>query len=234
MKDDSYYYGELAEQVLSSSTIKLLLESPKKWKYVKGGGDSPELRVGKLFHTFILEPEKIGDFHFCSAKTAASKEYKDALLEHEEVFTGDDLDKANRLVDAFHRNEQAKRMVLNAEYEVPAIGEIHGIPFRAKADVLRSDGIVDLKTTSGGVRNFKYSADKYGYDVQVYIYCQLFNISYDQFKFLVIDKGTLDLAIFDVSEEFYLNGEAKTHLGIETYLEWKDRDVDEYILTGTL
>ena len=234
MTDDNFYYGQLANQVLSSSTIKLLLESPKKWKYVQGGGDSPELRMGKLFHTYILEPEKLGEFHFCSAKTANSKEYKDALLEHDNVFTADDLDKTQRLVDAFHRNEQAKQLVSRGQYEVPAIGELYGLPFRAKADVLRDGEIIDLKTTSGGIRNFQYSADKYGYDVQVYIYCHLFNVPYDGFKFLVIDKGSLDIGIFDVSAEFYERGQDKVEQAIEIYNEWKDRDVDEYVLRGTL
>jgi hypothetical protein len=207
---------------------------------------STELRLGKLFHTYILEPHKVDRFHFCSAKTAASKEYKDAIEMHgiDNVYTGDDQDKVNRLVDAFHRNEQAKGLVSGGEYEVPAIGEVFGLPFRAKADVLKYSDmfpdsiypelVVDLKTTSGGVKNFKHSAYKYGYDVQVYIYCELFKVTYDKFRFLVIDKGTLDLAIFDVSEEFYLSGKERTYQGVETYLEWRDRDVNDYILNGTL
>ena len=34
MKDDEFYYGYLGKAALSSSSIKLLLDSPKKYKYV--------------------------------------------------------------------------------------------------------------------------------------------------------------------------------------------------------
>ena len=34
MKEDSFYYGYLGKTALSSSSIKLLLDSPKKYKYV--------------------------------------------------------------------------------------------------------------------------------------------------------------------------------------------------------
>ena len=34
MKDDKFYYDYLGKAALSSSSIKLLLDSPKKYKYV--------------------------------------------------------------------------------------------------------------------------------------------------------------------------------------------------------
>ena len=55
---------------------------------------------------------------------------------------------AERLADAFLRNEHALKLITNCEFEVPAIKMIHGYAFRGKADVLDSYRIVDLKTTS--------------------------------------------------------------------------------------
>ena len=109
------------------------------------------------------------------------------------------------------------------------------LPFRAKADVLSKRGIVDLKSCVD-IRSFPYSAKKYGYDIQVYIYCQLFNIPYDAFKFIALDKGTLDIAIYDVSEDFYLEGERKTLEAIDRYRMFfiEDADLNSYTLTGTL
>ena len=34
MMDDEFYYGYLGKNALSSSSIKLLLDSPKKYKYI--------------------------------------------------------------------------------------------------------------------------------------------------------------------------------------------------------
>ena len=90
---------------------------------------------------------------------------------------------AERLADAFLRNERALEMIQDSEFEVPIVGMIEGFPFRGKADVLKNNGsIIDLKTSTG-LKGFKYSADDYGYDIQVYIYSELFGRSYKDFKF---------------------------------------------------
>ena len=48
MKDDEFYYGYLGKAALSSSSIKLLLDSPKKYKYVTeyGQKESSALSAG--------------------------------------------------------------------------------------------------------------------------------------------------------------------------------------------
>ena len=63
MYDDEFYYGDLAKLVLSSSSLKLLLSSPKTYKFVTqyGSPESQALRDGKLVHLSILEPEKFQD-----------------------------------------------------------------------------------------------------------------------------------------------------------------------------
>ena len=67
MYDDEFYYGKLNTQALSSSSIKLLVDSPKKYYYVNkyGGQETQGLRDGKLLHTLILEPEKFDQIYFC-------------------------------------------------------------------------------------------------------------------------------------------------------------------------
>ena len=41
---------------------------------------------------------------------------------------------------------------------------------------------------------------------------KLFNVNYFDFTFLVLDKSSLDIGVFEVSEEFYLRGKEKTEL----------------------
>lgn len=109
------------------------------------------------------------------------------------------------------------------------------MPFRGKADVLATNRIVDLKTTTN-IKDFAWSAKKYGYDVQCYLYCNLFNKTFKEFFFLALDKGSLDIGIFNCSEQFYYQGEEKVEKAIDLYNKFfiEGNDLDNYCLTGEL
>jgi len=237
MNDDKFYYGELNKLALSSSSLKLLLQSPKTYKHVTeyGNAESQPLRDGWLFHTAILEPEVFASQTFVDVQSKNTKAYKEALAEHGKVFTQKEKNDAERLADAFLRNEHALNLIQNSTFEVPAIGDVMGMPFRGKADVLGKNKVVDLKTTTD-IKGFEYSAKKYGYDVQCYLYCNLFNVNFKDFYFLVLDKGSLDIGIFECSEEFYLRGEQKVAEAIDIYKAFfiDGADIDSYCLRGVL
>lgn len=237
MNDDSFYYGELNKLALSSSSLKQLLNSPKTYNYYLkyGSSESQALRDGWLFHTAILEPHVFSAQTFVDVQSKNTKKFREAKKENPRVFTSKEKKDAERLVDAFLKNEQAKEMLINSEFEVPVIGDVMGMPFRGKADVLASDRIVDLKTTTD-INGFHYSAKKYGYDVQCYLYCNLFGKSYYEFYFLVLDKGSLDIGIFECSEEFYYRGEEKVAKAIKLYKDFfiDGASLDDYCITGTL
>jgi hypothetical protein len=237
MQNDEFYYGELDKLALSSSSLKTLLASPKTYKFVKeyGNAESQALRDGWLFHTAILEPDVFAAQTFIDVQSKNTKKFKEAKTELGRVFTAKEKSDAERLADAFYRNEYALQLITNCNFEVPAIGEVLGYPFRGKADVLASDRIVDLKTTSD-IKGFHYAAKKYGYDIQCYLYCNLFGKSYQDFKFLVLDKGSLDIGIWDCSEEFYYAGEEKVQKAIDLYEKFfvAGADIDNYCLSGTL
>lgn len=238
MQDDNFYYGELNKIALSSSSIKLLYDSPKKYHYVTqyGNVSTQGLRDGWLLHCLLLEPEKFDELIFVDVQSKNTKKYKEAVAEHGTVYTAKEKSDAERLADAILKNEQALRLLGDSQYEVPVIGEVMGMPFRGKADILSKHGIVDIKTTSD-IKAFPYSARKYGYDIQVYLYCKLFGLEFYEFKFLVVDKSSLDIGIWDVSEDFYLSGEQKVKQGIETYMTYfmkQEVEVNDYVITGTL
>jgi hypothetical protein len=236
MQDDSFYYGYLGQNALSSSSIKTLVNSPKTYYFTTkyGSGETQALRDGKLFHTMILEPEKLNDMIFVDAATKASKEYKLAKETGKEVYTKNEKKAAERLCDALLRNEAVKQYLTKAEYEVPQIAMIDGIPIRAKADIIKGNTIIDLKTTTG-IKDFRYSADKYSYDLQAWLYREMFGV--DNFIFIAIDKGSLDIAIFECSDEFYEKGKQKFEQGISNYkyfFQTNDVDLDQYVLRGVL
>ncbi len=237
MDDDEFYYGELNKLALSSSSLKQVLSSPKTYKFNQkyGSPESQALRDGWLFHTAILEPDVFAAQTFIDVQSKNTKKFKEAKLENEKVFTAKEKSNAERLADAFYRNEHALQLITDCNFEVPIIGEVQGKPFRGKADVLASDRIVDLKTTSD-IKGFHYAAKKYGYDIQCYLYCNLFDKSFNQFKFLVLDKGSLDIGVWDCSEEFYFAGEEKVEKAIGLYEKFfvEGYDIDNYCLSGIL
>jgi hypothetical protein len=236
MYDDSFYYGYLGQNALSSSSIKTLISSPKTYYFTKkyGSGETQALRDGKLFHTMILEPEKLDDIIFVDAATKASKEYKLAKETGKEVYTKSEKKAAERLCDALLRNEAVKEYLTNAEFEMPQIAMIDGIPIRAKADIIKGNTIIDLKTTTG-IKDFRYSADKYSYDLQAWLYREMFGV--ENFIFIAIDKGSLDIAIFECSDEFYEKGKQKFEQGVSNYkyfFQTEGVDLDQYVLRGVL
>jgi hypothetical protein len=239
LDDDDFYYGELGKNALSSSAIKLLVDSPKKYHYVTNYAqlETQGLRDGKLLHQLVLEPHKFDSNIFVDVQSKNTKKYKEALAKHGVVYTQKEKEDAERLADALLKNDMAVSLLADSRFEVAQIGYVDDWVFRGKADVLSNGGtIIDLKTTTD-IKGFKYAAAKYGYEIQVYVYCKLFGINYFDFKFLVIDKSSLDIGVFEVSEEFYLRGREKTKLGIKRYEEWftKDEiDLNDYYIKDVL
>lgn len=236
MVSDEFYYGHLNKHALSSSSIKTLLKSPKTYRNIMKYGnniDTPALRQGKLLHWMVLEPQKIDKIHFLDIASKNSKVYKEALSEHDEVYLEKEKQQAERLTDALLRNEAAIKLLNKSEFEVPAIEMVEGFAVRGKADILKGDHLIDLKTSSE-LSSFRYSADKYGYDLQAYIYKNLFKAS--KVTFLVIDKGSCDIGIFEASDEFIERGKDKFRQGIDLYKYFfvEDNDIDQYVMRGIL
>jgi hypothetical protein len=186
----------------------------------------------------VFEPEKFGHLNWVDASTRNTKIYKEAFADNPMTFLRKEYEDTMRMSDAIYSSYDAEMLIKGLDYEKPAIGNINGIPFRAKADAIGANGIVDLKTTTGLAEgSFPYNARKYGYASQVFIYCNLFGVEYQDFKFLCICKDTKDIAVYDVSEEFYFQGEELVVSAINTYREWFSeggKNIDEYIIKGIL
>lgn len=235
MHDDEFYYGHLGKNALSSSALKTLLKSPKTYRNVLkyGSEDSPALRLGKLLHWMVLEPYKIDKIKIVEANTKTTKVYKEALAEHGEVYLRKEISESERLADAILRNEEVLKLLNKAEFEVPNVAMIEGLPFRAKADILRENTVVDLKSTAD-LSTFRYAAGKFGYDLQAFLYLKIFKKK--ECKFIVIDKSSTDIGIFETSEEFIESGRAKflQAVGIYKYFFRDENDIDQYVLRGIL
>ena len=234
LRNDEDYYGAFGKKYLSNSDIGTLLTNPLALG--KPTEQRPAFLVGGYFHTAILEPDKLKKYRVIPSSTRNTKAYKEmsggelCLLQHE-------VDAIELLSDTMLANDVCKGLIRdsNTEYETPAIAEIEGEMWKGKADIVNHNEklVVDLKTTAD-ITRFKWSASKYNYDSQAYIYRKLFG--YDML-FIVIDKNTHQLGLFDCSAEFYEKGKDKVQRAVEAYkLFYKQKDFDpkQYFINKTL
>ena len=134
-------------------------------------------------------------------------------------------------------NNVCKAMIRdsNTEYETPGIKEIEGEMWKGKADIINHNEklVIDLKTTAD-ITKFKWSASKYNYDSQAYIYSKLFGY---EFIFIAIDKNTHQIGIFDCSTQFYERGADKVQRASEQYklfYQSEDFDPQQFFINQTL
>ena len=236
MYDDVFYYGYLGQHALSSSSCKKLIESPKAYatSLTEGSPDSQALRDGRLTHLCVLEPHRLDEFTFVDG-TKASKSFKLTAEElgKDLVYTNLELNKAQKIAKAVLANEEAAALLTGCEFELPAIGEFMGLPFRGKADAKKGTTIIDLKTTAN-IQDFEYSAKKYSYDLQAALYLDLFDA--DDFIFLVVDKRTLDVGVYTITAGFVDSGLQKLQVATDTYKNYimSDYDLEQYTFYGEL
>ena len=234
LKIDEEYYGDFGNQFLSNSHVGKLLKDPLN--VFKPSKPSPAFLVGGYFHTCILEPDKLEKYKVVKASTRNTKAYKDVaggelcLLEHE-------VDMIELMREKVMDNDICRDLIQlgNVEYEVPMITELFNNKWKGKADIVNHDEklIIDLKTTAD-IEKFQWSASKYNYDSQAYIYSKLFGY---EFLFIVIDKSTHQIGVFDCSPQFYERGEDKVRKASEAYdLFYKAKDFDpkQYFISKTL
>ena len=235
---DEHYYGDFGKQWLSNSDIITLLNDPKS--FGKSKEMTKAMLIGRYFHTAMLEPHKINssEYDVVDASSRNTRKYKDALDENGRMLMmlskeKDDIDCAiSSMKSNFEFFEDIYRD--GNEYEVPAVGEFCGVAWKGKADILTPDMIIDLKTTSN-IKDFRYSARKYNYDSQAYIYSQLFG---KPLVFYVVDKINLQLGIFTPTQDFIDRGQQKVEMAVDVYnryfKEGCEHSIEDFVVRETL
>ena len=234
LSDDKHYYGSFGKKYLSSSDVGILLSNPLALK--KEQKKTAAFLVGGYFHTTILEPDKLKKFKVIPTTTRNTKLYKEmsggelCLLQHE-------VDMIEKMSEKMLSNKICDGLIRGTwvEYETPSIKKIGKYMWKGKCDVLNHDDqlVIDLKTTAD-INNFRRAAFRYNYDAQAYVYRKLFG--YDML-FIVIDKNTHQIGMFDCSDDFYRSGEDKVERAMEAYdlfFRSKDFDPKQFFISKTL
>ena len=231
LTDDKHYYGSFGKKYLSSSDVGTLLSNPLALGQEQK--KTAAFLVGGYFHTTILEPDKLKKYKVIPSTTRNTKLYKEmsggelCLLQHE-------VDAIHTMRDVVLDNEICKDLI-QGEFEQPMITKIGKYMWKGKCDVLnhKEKLVIDLKTTND-INSFRRAAFRYNYDSQAYVYRKLFG--YDML-FIVIDKNTHQIGMFDCSDEFYSSGQDKVERAMEAYdLFFKSKDFDpkQYFISKTL
>ena len=236
LRNDQEYYSGIGKNYLSNSDISSLLYNPMQ--FGKDKEKTPAMLAGSYFHASILEPEKVVNFPKVEASTRTTNIYKEALATHgtDMLLLQKEADDIDRMVKALLANFTFYDMIRDSgnEYEVPAIGEIGGVQWKGKSDIVGIELLIDLKTTSN-LDDFKFSARKYNYDSQAYIYNQLFG---KPMIFIAVEKDTCRTGLFECSDEFMDRGREKVYRAIEVYQKFfgpdATDDITQYFKSETL
>ena len=231
LRQDEHYYGDYGKQFLSNSDIHILLKDPRRLREDKP--KTSAMVIGGYFHTAILEPHKLKSFKIIKSSTRNTKKYKEisegeiCLLQHE-------ADKIQLMTEVMMDNNICRGLI-KGDFEIPGVTELFGNKWKGKADIINHEEklVIDLKTTSD-IDRFRWSASKFNYDSQAYIYSNLFGY---EMLFIVIDKETHQIGLFDCSSDFYKTGEDKVRKASDAYdLFYKTEDFDskQYLITKTL
>ena len=237
LKKDEHYYGTFGKKYLSNSDISTLLNNPLQLG--KPSTPNPNFLMGGYFHTAILEPEKLASFKIVESTSRNTKQYKE-ISGGEMCLLQSEADNINLMTDKLMANDICADLIRGTDgklndYEEPMIKEIEGVMWKGKADIVNHDEelVIDLKTT-GDIDRFQWSAKKFNYDSQAYIYQQLFGY---EMLFIAIDKKTHQIGMFDCSPKFYESGKDKVIKAIEVYdLFYKTDNFDpaQYFINKTL
>ena len=249
LRIDEQYYGDFGKQYLSNSDIKVLCDDPASFRLPVVSNEN--LEKGRLFHQLLLEPKKADVFPIADV-TRRDANYKKFLEENNLDFAlkTSEADEVKDLVKWFmdDNTKKVKGMKeylydFDALYEEPVVGEIMGHTFKAKADVISQDMIIDLKTTSD-LSKWTRNAPFFYYDTQAYIYQTLFGMPMVFFvigktpKPIGIKPGTVtyDVGIFKPSSETIVRAKLKVTHALTHYDKYfgenAESDIEEIIYQG--
>ena len=224
---DEAYYSDY--DFITNSQMGHLKKSPLAYqKYKKYGmPDTNALIFGRAFHWAILEPEKFEEkTHIFDGKVRRGKAWDEFKEEYDKdancILLQSEYNNLKCMQDVIMSNAECQELLYGGQNEAVSCWEDDdsGVFCKGKADKVKKDCVIDLKTTaSGEFHSFKGSAYKYGYNRQSAFYMDGFNKR--NFIFIVIEKSSpYNLYIYECSENFIESGRDEYKELLKTYKEY--------------
>jgi len=140
---------------------------------------SNEMIFGSAFHSYVLEPDTFDKYYFIASKNPyhgnskegrAFKEDMKALSRDKIILDRDDFEEIKLMTDAFMKDDYARELIKDAEYEKSMywIDPDTGLQCKCRPDILHSNFVVDIKTTrEASPRKFQSDFHSFGYHMQM-------------------------------------------------------------------
>ncbi len=206
---------------LSSSSLKLLLESPETFyqEHILGNRaerpENPNFDLGSYTHSLILEPDKMAHYAVYSGlrkQGAAWEAFKDAN-KGKTILSAPQVHQAGRLHAAYQGRAEAVKLLQGGAAEHTMVAELLGVPCKARADYINTDKgyIADVKTTSypADIDSFRDVIHRFHYDLSAAFYCDIAYKVYGKifdFYFVVLSKSDLTCEVYRASTETLSTG----------------------------
>lgn len=146
-------------RAMDAVNISLLLEldqSPLAFRHRMGTppGDSDAMRLGRAFHTMVLEPGLFPDQFvvspFDSWRSKAAREWREEMRESgRDILTADELSQLEQMRKAIRQDKRIRVELCVGTPEVTLVWQDPetGIRCKGRVDLLSSQVLLDLKTT---------------------------------------------------------------------------------------
>ena len=224
--DDEVYYAD--RDYLSNSSLKLMKESPTKFKLWLDNkwsqANTSAFDVGRALHARFLE-DKVTYLDWNGARRG--NEYKEYCASNPDkiVLTKTDYHIVEGMYDKLSKVSMVEELMgFDWTPEVPGIinwttEQGNEVKLKGKADALvrSADGkfLVDLKTTRDPLHKWKRNAF-FNYAQQAYLYSEIFDVQ--EFYFLVVEKSfPYEVGIYKASDHFLGRGEQELTESINLY-----------------
>lgn len=186
------------------------------------------------FETYtVMSPSSIiatlSDKAKSSKKPTLTAEYKSKLQEIKDeaseegksIVSHDDWKMANDMIDRLATCGLLESH-LKGEYQVEFNSMLHGVKVKGFLDCL-GDGFISDSKSARSSEKFRYAVRDFSYDIQAYIYTQVFNVK--DFYWVVQEKTYPYLpALVKCTDETLFTGEMKFHTAVKRITEFLEQD----------
>ena len=244
------FANKLAERVgkgyLSYSSCKEALKDIKLWEmYMQGRlrKDSDALRFGSVYDKLLFESQSFSDefvvinddkitAEIGGRSPRATKVYKDwlkeqtmqATIDGKVVVNDNDYKQAMEMIERLDKTA-VREEFLNGNYQVEFNSFIEGlegddIPVRGFLDC-KGDGYISDSKTTQRMSGFRYDVFKFGYDIQAYIYCRVFDVK--DYYWVVQEKAyPYAVGVYKATPQTIESGERKFNTAVEKIKAYLD------------
>lgn len=205
IKEESNKEYHADKSYISSSGLRMYLKSPAHYKHYELHGEDTNKAfvMGSLYHTALLEPEKLGDDYELAInrpeidKGMTSKMNKEWKVwcegQGRSVIDEETWKTIEAMKTRLRENEQIGKLIDKGMNERSYyIEDYKGVRVKVRPDKVTKHAIIDFKTTdNASTEGFTRTIFKYGYHIQAAMYLDVlkeFEGNNRQFVFVVQEK----------------------------------------------